>query len=659
MVATLAVFPGPSQAADVLAPVTVTATRLEVPRERVPAAVSVVGIGAVQQARQQLALDEALATVPGVLAQNRYNFAQDTRLSIRGFGARATFGLRGLRLLVDGIPATLPDGQSEVDALDLGVVERIEVLRGPAASLYGSSAGGVVRVTTERGGGPPWGEVRVASGSYGYRQVQAKGGGEAGPVELFAGLNHQRLEGYREHAASERTVLSGRAGVALGAGELEALVSVVDAPEAQDPGALSAEQVDADRRAAGPLNLRFDTGERVRQQRLGLVYSGPGGASGAVRLRAHGVVREFANRLPFSAVELEREVWGGGAEYERSGDRWRLLVGAEFQTQDDRRVRRGNLDGTLGAVFADQRERAGEAGVFAHLERDLAPAWRIDLGLRHDAVTVDVDDRFLADGDDSGERRFREWSPSAALLWQATPAVSAYLRAATGFETPTTTELADPAGGGGFNGALEPERIRSLEAGARGRWGDASWEAALYRTWADDLLVPVPIPGAPDRFAFRNAGQARLDGLELALDLPLSPRLDLRAAYTWNDYRYHRYRDAAGNSFAGNRLPGQPRHQLGLALTYRDPGGLTAVWETRYLGRLYADDANDVDVPDHAVSDLRLTWEPRDAVALFAGVNNLFATDYNANIRINGGGERYFEPAPGRHLYGGVSVALD
>lgn len=658
-------FPGvpQGQPAPAGAPVVVTATRLEQAPRDVAAAVTVVGEEDLQRGRPAVTVAEGLSGIPGVFATNRSNFAQDLRLSVRGFGARSTFGIRGVRVLLDGIPLTLPDGQTGVDAIDPGVLARAEVLRGPSGALYGAASGGVVSLTSERGTGrEPFAAARVTAGDHGLLQRRLEAGGSSGPVDAFLSLSELTLDGYRDHAATERVLATGNLGLLTpGGAELTLVASVVDSPRAQDPGGLTRAQVQADRRQAGPLNLRFDTGETVRQQRLGATWAQPAGAGGELRARAYGTWRDFSNRLPFSGVRLERVFRGAGVEYasrvDPAGGGPRLLLGAELQHQDDDRVRVENDDGVLGDATSAQREQVTSQGAYGQVEWGLTGSLRADLGLRHDRVRVDVDDRFLADGDDSGAVTFTETSPSAGLLWRLPGETRAWLRAATGFETPTTAELTDPGGLGGFNEALEAETARSLEVGLRGQplpWAAA--ELVAYRTEVDGLLVQFPID--PGRFAFENAGEARLEGVEAALSAERGA-WRLRASWSVQDARYRRFTDREGRVLDGNRIPGVPRHLGSLALTW-DPGaGPWVALEARRVGARYADNANRVEADGYLVTDLRGGYA-RDLGGLevegYAGVENLLDEAYDANVRVNARGGRYFEPAPRRSAYLGIRL---
>ena len=648
--------------------ITITAGRLDNTLAEMPAAASVLTDDALHGARQQLGLDEVLAGVPGVFAVNRYNFAQDLRLSIRGFGARANFGIRGVRIFIDGIPATTPDGQSSVDDIDLDTLERIEIIRGPAGALYGPSAGGVLSLETRHSMTAPYVESSIKHGAYGVYDVRFKGNNTYGKLGYALNASRFRIDGYRAQSAAERELFNGRLDYDFrNGGELTTTFASLDAPLAQDPGGLTAEQVRADPRQAAPLNLRFDTGESVRQQRLGLHTRHPLADGAELRLSGYFVQRDFANRLPFNMIELDRRFGGVGVEYQRetqwSGAFGRLLLGIDVDYQNDERRRRENLEGVAGDLRFDQRERVLNSGIFITHEQQLAQQLRLDIGLRYNRLRITADDRFLNNGDDSDVVSFTHWSPSIALLVQRDSATQLYARIATGFETPTTTELARIDGSGGFNNTLEPATSVNYELGARIMLVPGMHiESALFQIDVDDQLVPFEIATSPGRFAFENAGRSRNRGLEAALSLGKYTGWGLKCAYTYSDFRFIKFTDKNSVALDGNNFPGVPMHLLNLESRYRFYSGVYVAFEARYTGRYYADNLNTVEIAPFTNSGLRLNYPHVVAGWRFnvsGGINNLFDESYSSNVRLNATAGRYFEPAPGRHGYLGLSVSHD
>ena len=649
---------------NVLDEIVVSANRRESSVRDVARSISVVGKEQIQNAMQQLGMDEALASVPGLYIQNRYNFSGDLRVAMRGFGARSSFGIRGIRVYVDGIPETLPDGQSGVDSIDLGSTQRIEVLRGPASSLYGNAAGGVISITSELGDSDPFVEGRLAGGQYGYLQYGLKTGGKVGESDYLVNLSRTELDGYRDHAEFESTQLNGRVGIPIGQDDrLLIALNLTDQPKSQDPGGINAAQVALDPSSARAQNVQFDAGETVEQQRLGLVYERVRD-SGTLTLRNHYVWRDFANKLPFSgggAVDIDRMFYGFGAQFsfgDQLPESVGLTIGLDYDRQDDDRRRFDNNDGVPGALTFDQNEDVDSMGLYVQGDYRPNELWSFSAGLRYDELSYDVTDRFLTNGDDSGTLDFDQVSPSLGANYALGNGLlfASYTRS---FETPTTTELANPDASGGFNGGLEPQLADSFEIGFKNSVGSLYYELALFTIDLEDELIPFELQAFPGRTFYSNAGSSTRDGLEAAIQWIHESGVRIDASFTWSNFEFDSFVDDNLNDFSGNQLPGLPQQFGYLSFNYDWDSGLSGTLETVYSGDLYANNANSVEVPDYFVTNLRFSHEFESGkwlVRPHIGINNLFDEDYNNNIRINAFGARYFEPSPPLHFYAGVVV---
>ncbi|MCC6201874.1 MAG: TonB-dependent receptor [Gammaproteobacteria bacterium] len=655
----------------------ITAPRVAKELERIPQGVSVVTEEQIQRGLPQLTLDESLNRVPGLFMQNRHNFAQALRISIRGFGARSGFGIRGIKLLVDGVPATLPDGQGNVDEIDLGSTERIEVIRGPAASLYGASTGGVINVLTEEATDQPFLNARFSAGAHGYRQYQVKTGGQWQRLNYTISAGHLDLDGYRDNSYIERNVLNTRLRFDIDdTSDLTLTVNLIDIPEMGDPGALTAAEVVSNRRAANPSSLTYDGSEGRQQQRTSLSYRKAFGAHHEVKLRTYFAWLDFDNKLPFPGstalsnggqVHFDRFYAGGGAQYTfdapLGGHANRFTVGVDVDQQSDERRRYRNLTGGVrGALTMNQEENATTLGVFAQNEFAVTERLELTVGIRYDDVEFDIVDRFLTNnsGDDSGETSFDKVSPMVGLLWSPNEALNVYANYATAFETPTLTEFANPLGGG-FNTSLRSQTADSFEFGLKGSLATAipiDYDFAAFRVEVDNELVPYEQDGFTGRTYYRNAGASTRDGVELAASAELVPGVTFGFAYTFMAAEFDTFRTATDN-FDGKRIPGLPRHQLFAELKYRHDSGFYGAWDILHVGGFFADNANTAAQQAYQVSSLRLGYEGQVGswiVAPFVGVSNLFDAAYNSNVRINASASRYFEPAPGQNVYGGLSV---
>ncbi len=652
-----------------LEPVDVTATRVEKNLVEIPSAVSNIGKDDIQLGTEQLGLDESLDSVPGLFLMNRYNFAQDLRASIRGFGARSAFGIRGIKVIVDGIPETLPDGQGSVDGIDLGSAEQITVIRGPASSLYGNASGGAIIVESERGPPEPFAEIRSSGGEYGLQKHQLKFGGQSGDLNYMVNLSDIKTDGYRDHAEAENRQFNTRLEVDLS--EHTTVVTTLhhtDQPVANDPGGINAASVEKNRRQARDRNLHFNTGEILKQNRVGVMLRTQLTEGHSLQARVHHIDRKFDASLPLGGngiVRFDRNVLGAGLQYtwdsSLGGKPNRLLTGLDLDRQDDDRSRFQNQQGGIaGDRVLDQNEEVTALGFFVQNETKITHRTELTVGLRYDEVKYDVTDRFItsSNGDDSGNVTFDQVSPMLGISFALTGDVRLYSNISSGFETPTTTELANPAGGG-FNQTLEPQESTNYEIGIKSLTGQHRYEVALFSIDVKNELIPYELSTQQGRTFYQNAGESSREGIELSYATKLGHGFEFSSALTFSDFNFDRFSNANGDDFSGKQLPGIPEQFLHLGLSWFGKNGHYLIWNANVVGSLYADNANQTKVDGYTVSNLRFgqerfvgDWE----ISPFIGVNNLFDEKYNSNIRINAFGSRYYEPAPERNFYGGISV---
>lgn len=644
-----------------VAPVVVTVLRTPLPLALAPVAVSVVDARATQRAQPGLSLEEVLRGVPGVHMENRHNYAVGERLTVRGFGARAQFGVRGVKVLVDGIPATLPDGQSTLEHVDPRSLERVEILRGPASAVYGNAAGGVVQFESLA----PAGREGAAEAGLGFGPFETTRGhlwaaGRAGGVGYVANVGLLDYGGYREHSAARNLLAGARLDGDAGGGRLRLSMNFAD-HEAENPGSLSDALLRADRDQAFATNVQQRTGKSGRHLQGGLRWQLRRGG-GEWDATAFGVVRSVRNPIPARIIELERAGAGARLLHHRAAGRLRWTVGAEAEQQRDDRRNHLNRQGERGDLALDQYERVTNLAGFAQAAAELRAGLSLLAGLRYDAVRFRVDDRFLADGDDSATLpAMSELSPSLGLNARISGAAQLFASVSTAFETPTTTELANrPTGAGGFNAQLEPQRTLSAELGVRGEpaaW--LSYQLALYRANAWNSLIPFEVPDEPGRQFFRNAGSTRHQGAELGVSLAATPRLRAELAYTLADVRFVDF--AVGEArFDSNRVPGVAPHRLDVRAVAELPRGRFVELEVRGAARTPVNDANEAHSPAYAVADVRAGAEllrtGRWTTRVHAGVANVLDARYNTAVVVNAFGGRFFEPGPGRALYLGVTA---
>jgi iron complex outermembrane receptor protein len=694
------------QQAEMLEDITVQATRVDKSLYEIPASVGYVDKEDIQYGRQQLGLDESLIKVPGLFMPNRYNFNQDLSISIRGFGNRATFGIRGVKIFVDGIPNTLPDGQGSIDSIDIGSTEHMEVIRGPSSSLYGASAGGVINLYTEDGPvDAPFAETRVSTGSYGFNLLQAKAGGQKEALNYFVSAQRFSLEGYRDHSEIERYILNSKFSYDIDAtSDFTLTASALHKPEAQDPGGLCKAAIPfspapsalppctgihPDRQAAQRNNTsaRFDAGESVDQQQFGLLYHKLIGGKHEITVRNYYLFRDFDANLPFGPpvgdpgdggiIDLNRFFVGGGLQDSYSdqfaGHDNRLTVGFDIDSQMDDRKSYDNNFAVQGPLAFDQNEDVFSWGVYLQNEFDITDNLQLTFGSRYDEVEFEFTDNFLSDGDQSGTVKFSEWSPQVGLLWHGNDAINLYGTYSTSFETPSTREFAAPLGPGGFNTSLVAQTAKNYEIGIKGFLpGKVSYQLSLFHIDTKNELLPAGENAGGSTY-FTNAGETSRNGLEAGLTYNLLPGLDVTLNYTYSDFEFEKLIVPGFGSFAGEKIPGVPE-QFGYAeLAYYHPSGFYGAFDMQYVDRIFVNNAylDGADVPnlitqglaadDYYIANLRMgytTYIGDTEFTPFFGINNITNQRYIGNIRINEGNTRYFEPAPERNFYAGISLTF-
>ncbi len=660
---------------------TVSATRTTLPLAKVPLSIQIVGRQQINRARPTWGLDEALAGVPGVFVANRYNFSLDQRISIRGFGSRSAFAVRGIKVLIDGIPQTLPDGQGQLTNLELGDVDRIEVLHGSASALYGNASGGVINIWTNRQPAERLRtELRFIAGRFDrhagrtWNKWQSTTAVRVGTGNAQFSVSRLDYEGERDHSAADIRNLSTRLQLPLATGwSVAAVAAVGDDPRADNPGSLTLAELQANRDSAPALNLSSHAGKDVSQLQAGFTVRRELSGGGEAAVTVFGLKRDLKNPTTFAFVDLGRAAYGARLSVSRSIGRDRfaqqLTLGFDFQRQRDDRVNSGNVAGRPDTVRAlDQLEHVTEIGPFVQNALQLSSRATLTAGLRYDWVTFRVTDRLVtaANPDDSGERLMRALSGSLGLAVNPARDVTIYANVGSSFETPTTTELANrPDTAGGFNPALDPQTAWTYEAGARGTAsGRANWNVAVFQANVANELISYEVPSSPQRRFFRNAGTARHRGLEVGGEINVLPGLALGGAYTYSDFRYMKYAFSPDTTTTfvldGRTLPGIPSHAVHVTLRAQ-PSVARGAWieiETAHASGYLVDDTLAVRTSPWWMTTARLGWEGRvgrTRLAPFFGINNVFNRLYVGSVVINAARGRYYEPAPGRNVYLGFS----
>ncbi len=673
---------------QVLDEITVTVTRTPETLGRIPQAIGVVGPRDITRAQPTLTADEALNNIPGIYIQNRSQYSQGQRIEIRGAGARANFGARGVKVLLDGIPQTLPDGQSQLTNVDYGLLDTIEVLRGPASSMYGNASGGVVSLHSRTAGPEAFSQtIRYQAGSYDMDKWQAISAARGGNFSGVLSLSRFTWEGFRQNSAADIGIYNlGLTWTPTTRSSLDLRVLIANDPLAQNPGALTYAEYDVNPDSAAATNIRRGASNDIKQQQVSLTYQNRFASHDAsINASVFALWRQVQNPIaaappgsqgaeaPIAGlyIQIDRQAAGARATggY-RPGSSWRsplLTVGLDFQRlQDDRQNFRSLSGQPTDSLLLDQVETVTEVGPFIQAHWTPTERLTVDGGVRYDWVTFDVQDNISADGDASGSLPQDAPSGTAGASYFISEGITPYLNFASAFETATTTELANrPDGAGGFNDAIQPQRTLSAELGARGRatrW--LTYSVSGFVSRVTDAIVPYRDVGG--RVYYTNAGKINNNGLELGLTVAPIRQFSANLSFTYANYTFADYvvvDGAAADTLDGNRVPGVPRFFTRIGLRSQPGFGFVVDLDQTLSSSLTADDQNSIWVDNWGagVTNLRISWSKawRDfTFQPYLGLVNLFDRKYIGAVTVNGFGGRALEPSARRNFYLGAEIGF-
>ena len=668
--------------------VVVTATRTAEPAFDVPASITAVQIGNSIADTPNINATEYLRQVPGVLARDRQNFAQDEQISIRGFGSRSSFGVRGARLYTDGIPATMPDGQGQLSNFNFDSAERIEVLRGPFSALYGNSSGGVIQIFTADGSNPDEIIGYAGAGSDGVWRLGAGARGMRGDLGYNIDLSKFHTAGYRDHSRAERIKSNAKFDLKVGnGGKLTLLLNTVSMPLALDPQGLTQQQVAEDPTQAAPSALIYNTRKRVHQTQGGAAYTQQMGGGHSLQLLAYYGQRSvqqflsvpvFAQINPLNSggvIELDTDYAGTDLRWawtgELAGKPLDLAAGIAYDSSEQRRLGHENFVGdTLGVVGALRRNEQDDVyNVDQYLQSSwrFAPRWSLTLGARHSVVRFSSVDHYITanNPDDSGRVAYRSTDPVAGLMFDAGPDWHVYASYGHGFATPTFSELGYRANGSGLNFSLQPSRSHNAEMGSKWLFGGGGkLDIALFQINTSDETGVLSSSGG--RTIFQNVGSSRRRGAEVGLHLPLADDWTLDTAYTYLDARFlNAFGDCGrpnGCAVPANaRMPGVPRQLLNASLRWGGELGWHAGLQVAAVGAVSVNDAGTLVAPGYAVAGVSAGYvfdAAQYKIVTFARIDNLFDIDYIGSVIVGQSNGASFEPAPGRTLYLGIKISM-
>jgi iron complex outermembrane recepter protein len=698
------------------APIVVTPTRVEQSAFDLPSAVTAIGAETIQEQTAAVSVAETLVRVPGTVVQNREALSQEQQIIVRGFGARAGFGVRGIKLLADGIPASTPDGQGGTGLFDLGSARQIEVLRGPFSALYGNHSGGVVQIFTEDGPDRPTITPSFAAGSYGTWKVGTKFGGQSGDLNYIANGSRFETDGYRDHSSSRKDQFNAKLSTRIAEGtKLTLVANYLDQPKDEDPLGLTAAEVAQNPEQATGDAYVFNTGRSLSNLQSGLVVESAISDSDTIRGLIYVGQRENVGFLaiPIGAQNsrtasggvsaFDRDFWGLGLRWTHraslAGRPFTFTAGVDYDRSVDERKGYRNDNGMQGALKRDEQNTVDSHGEYVQAEWKFAERWTVSAGLRYTEVSFESKDRFICttsvnttgtplgtcsgtpfaitptqfNPDDSGAVSHDAWTPVAGVVFHATPTTNLYANYGESFETPTLIELSYKSdGSSGLNFALQPSKSKHYEVGVKTFVLNdrVLLESALFQIDTEDEIVVFTNAGG--RQTFQNGGKTQRRGFELAAGGKLGGGLGAFLSATYLEATFEDgFQTCSGLPApcttpsnvvnAGNRIPGVPRYTVFGEVSWRYPAwGFSSGFETRWHGNVAADDVNTAYADSYVVSAVRAGFEQRTGdwrLSQFVRVDNVFNEGYIGAVLVNASNERYYAPAADRNALVGLSAS--
>lgn len=605
---------------------------------------------------------QMLRGIPGLQVDSRANFAQDTRLSIRGFGSRSAFGVRGIFLQQDGIPISAPDGQGQLSSILLDSVSQIEVLSGPLAVLYGNGAGGVISLSTKEQEPDSISSSLAVSDIQQQYQLRLNQQHEQHSWQLAA--KHFETEGFRAHgAARKQQIQAGWQQLLSDHLTLKLKLDWSEDPRLQDPLSLTLAQWQTDPNQTAVQAERFDTTKTTAQRQLSATLQHSGAAPWQVAVWQG--QREVMQRLAFTGeaitsaggdIALERDFLGINTHRQ-----WQLteqlstVFGGAWVQSEDQRQGYVNLFGQRGDLRRDEINKAENRDLYWRFNFQPTAKLTLDGGLRYSELHYQINDNFIQDGnpDDSGSKNFYQHAAALGLNYQFAANWSWFISSGLGFEAPTLAELAYKTEGTGLNLDLNASQNRQWETGLKYQVPALTASLSLFSIRSkDELLVASSNNG---RTSFRNAGNTAREGFELFLAQQLDPQFSHTLSLTLLDARFQ------SAELAANRLPGVAKTDAYWQLTFQPRLSLPLYleWQTLYRGRIATTDNNNEFAPSsisfavavsakQQVNGLQLNYWLR--------LDNVTDRNNVGAVVVNQANRRSLEPAPGRQLNAGLSI---
>ncbi|ADQ85438.1 TonB-dependent receptor [Methylovorus sp. MP688] len=664
---------GHEERISILAPIVVTATRQAQDSFDLPVAIDVVEKENIQDGQARMTLSESLIRVPGITAQNRTQMAQDPQISTRGFGARSSFGVRGVRVYVDGIPLTMPDGQGQPGNVDLDIVQGVEVLRGPFSALYGNSSGGVIQMLTEDAAKTPEVSAGVVFGSYGTSKESVRASGTSEGIEYLVNYSNYESDGYRDHSASSKKQGTAKFKINLNEDtKLTTLVNWFD-QDAQDPLGLTRTEVAANRKQASPAAYAADTRVSRTNTQVGFNLEHKLDENNSLNLITWVGTRDNLQYLSTGgnagrASSISREFWGSELRWNNQGllfnKPYTFNAGLAYGKMNDDRLDTPTSRGEKSAApTRNEKNIATNSDQYVQGKWSVLDSLDLHAGLRRTKVSLEIDDKFIASGnpDNSGNLTYEKTTPVVGAVWKVNPLLNFYANYGKGFETPTFIEVAylNNSVNSTPNFGLKPSTSKNFEVGTKAFLSDnTQLNATLFKTLTDDEIVALSSGGTS---SYINAPKTKRNGAEVSIESRLAHNISLYGAYTLLNAKFDSdYVGSAGQVNSGNTIPGTYHTQIYAEAAWKHiESGFRTAFEARHNSKAYVNDTNTDSAPSYTIFNVRAGFEQQLKswrFSEFVRVENIFDKDYIGSVRVNDGNSRFFEPAAGRNWLLGLNA---
>ena len=636
--------------------VIVKSTKINANTKQIPLSVSIKNFRDEKNYNSQSSFSDFTRNTPGLFTSSSNNFSQDLRISIRGFGARSAFGIRGIKLIVDGIPETTPDGQSQLDNLPLGLVSSVEILRGPNANLYGNSSGGVISINTLTDSSEKYYRNSGIFGAYQYQSLQKTRILDWNNSSLIIHYDKRRSNGYRDQSGYKSNILNLKYINELdNNNKIVWQINYTDSPYAYDAGGLKLSDVENDRRQARKNNIDYDTYEKVKHLKTGVSWNHKRNENSFFDNYFFYQKRDFFTKLPFNfggIISLDRDYYGLGTKYTKKhfhDNRNRTLVlGLDYLNQSDDRKRYKNDFGVQGEMTFDQIEQFKSTGLYMLSQTNYDSGLLVRYGIRYDINDIGTDS--------SSSIVLDKLNPSVGLSYKVNSNDNIFFSFGTSFETPTLNELSNNPNGVGLNEDLKSSSSLNYEIGWRKSVSNLTLEAIAYVISSENEILPYELEQFPGKNFYQNVGSTSRYGLELNSQLSFKGgRINL--SYTLSKNKFEDFL-IDNNNLADNLIPGIPSQMLDLDIIFKLSRDRSLIISNRLIGERYADNANETLISSYNLLNIKYSKEIFISSEIFLGVNNAFNQEYFDNIRINAFGKRYYEPAPKRNFYFGLNFSF-